>query len=67
VLAALPADGPPLAFVEAADRALEALPGYIGSVPEGRRFVADVLLDEGAPEGGRLELATWLVDELTAE
>jgi hypothetical protein len=54
-----------LVLVEAADRALATLPGYDGSVPEGRRFVADVLADTPHPD--RHALAAWLVDELTAE
>lgn len=54
-----------LVLVEHADRALATLPGYDGSVPEGRRFVADVLADTPHPD--RHALAAWLVDELTAE
>jgi len=53
-----------LALVNAADAALDTVPGYIGSVPEGRRFVADVLADTDVE---RDALAAWLVDELTAE
>jgi hypothetical protein len=71
VLDALPADPTApetLELVEAADRALAAGLGdaYIGSVPEGRDFVADGL-EDNAVVTDRRELAEYLVDNLTAE
>jgi hypothetical protein len=56
-----------LDFVRAADRILtEDDPDYIGSTPEGRDFVADVLT--GSPQYRTpQEIAAFLVANLTAE